>query len=219
MAHGSTVRGYQWKENAYQIERQFNPLNEHAQAFIACTYNADRKKGTMVYDSNSRNLLWYQGTDDEPKKIHLAIQESIYEGLCQLKNKKHAVLMLVGTKGIALMTDNSRVLALNEQGEYMSEAETPSLRFSRPIRLARPPRPAIAITDANNHAIEIVSYHKKNGIRHELTFNIFLRSDMVGPVKTNTTEPHDIASGDVNGDGFDDLIVLVHDKLIIYPGE
>lgn len=32
-------------------------------------------------------------------------------------------------------------------------------------------------------------------------------------------EPHDVVCGDIKGDGIGGLLYLVHDKLIIYPGE
>ena len=218
VAQGATIRDYEWKDGSYRITKQYNPVNEHAEAVFACSYAADGKRGIMAYDRNSRNLLWYPEGTTEPQKIHLASNTSGFEGITQLKNRKNAVLMLAGTEGIALIADKSKQLSLKEIDEYMSQSEKPSLRFAQPVQIGKPPRPAIAMVDANNRSIEIVSC-LENSMRHELTFPVFLRSDMVGPVETHTTEPHDVTSGDINGDGIDEMILLVHDNLIIYPGE
>jgi hypothetical protein len=137
--------------------------------------------------------------------------------MVQLKNKKHSALVMLGNTEMALLVDNHKDITLKELGEYTSNSEKASLRFCRPIKISSPPRPAIAIADANNGNIEIVS-KTESGIKHELTFTVFLKSDMVGPVQRHLTEPHDVASSDINGDGIDDIILLVHKNLIIYPG-
>jgi len=219
IAHGSTVRQYKWEDNEYQIVQQFNPMNEHAEANIACRYQWKREKGLMVYDSNSKDLLWYQdGKTAEPKKIHIAAGGGNFEAMVQLKNKKKSIFMMLGTKDIALLTDEGDILTLKSLGEYMSASEKPSLRISRMIEIGSPKRPALAIVDAANRSVEIVT-RQDDGIKNELTFAAFLRSDMVGPAEGHTTEPHDITSADINGDGYDDMILLIHDKLLIYPGE
>jgi hypothetical protein len=48
---------------------------------------------------------------------------------------------------------------------------------------------------------------------------VFLASDFVNPKENRGTEPHDVESGDINGDGIGDLAVLSQDKLLIYLGE
>lgn len=219
IAGGKTVRKYDWKDGAYNITQQFNPMNEQAQANLACSYKVGKRKGLMVYDSNSKNLLIYNGgKTKEPKKIHIADGAGSYSGLTQLKNKARAVFIMVGDKDISLLVDGGNKMALKEQGEYMSASEKPSLRITRVIEIGKPARPAIAVVDAANRSIEIIS-KQPQGIKKELTIPVFLRSDMVGPVNNHATEPHDIASGDINGDGFADIVLLVHDKLLIYPGE
>jgi hypothetical protein len=32
-------------------------------------------------------------------------------------------------------------------------------------------------------------------------------------------EPREVLAGDVTGDGIDDVVLLVHDRLIVYPGQ
>jgi hypothetical protein len=220
IAHGSTVRKYEWSNNSYEITQQLNPLNAQADATLPCIYHNKQQKGIMVYDSNSKDLLWYpeNGNNNEPKKIHISDGKDTFSGMVQLKNKKTPTLIMIGPNEISLLVDGAKSLELKEQSEYMSESEKPSLRIVKDMRIGSPSRPALAIVDAANRSLEIIS-KQPDGIKNELTFPVFLRSDMVGPVSSSITEPHDIVSGDVNGDGNDDLILLVHDKLLIYPGD
>ncbi|MDA3799958.1 MAG: VCBS repeat-containing protein [Kiritimatiellae bacterium] len=220
IAHGSTVRKYEWKNKSYEITQQFNPLNAQADAVLATMYHNEKKKGLLVYDRNSKDLLWYpeNGNSNEPKKIHIADGKETFSGIVQLENKKTPTLIMIGPNEISLLVDGAEILELKEQSEYMSESEKPSLRIVKEMEVSSPSRPVLAIVDAANRSLEIIS-RQPYGIKHELTFPVFLRSDMVGPVNSRVTEPHDVVSGDVNGDGYDDVILLVHDKLLIYPGE
>jgi hypothetical protein len=47
---------------------------------------------------------------------------------------------------------------------------------------------------------------------------VFLASDFTARENRNA-EPHDIQSGDLNGDQIGDLVILSQDKLIVYLGE
>jgi len=84
--------------------------------------------------------------------------------------------------------------------------------------LASPPRQMIALVDPSNRAVELVS-QKGGELKSELLFEVFLTSDFADVGKSRGTEPHDLESGDLNGDGIGDLIILAHDKLLIYLGE
>jgi hypothetical protein len=218
VAAGATVRRYAWSNATYRITRQFNPMNEYAKATLACPATLDKKHGLMVYDSNSKNLLWYDTENaGDPRKIHVTANSGIFEGIVQLKNKKRSVVLMISDSDIAMLADTAKVISLKQRGEYMSDAEKPSLRIVRVIQIGKK-RPALALIDSSNRSIEIVT-DQDSGIKNELTFAAYLKSDLVGPAAAHSTEPHDIAAGDINGDGLSDLVLLVHDKLIIYPAE
>ncbi len=219
VASGKTVRKYEWENGSYKILQQFNPMNEQAEANLVCRYKNGKQKGLMVYDSNSKNILLYHGDkSNEPKKIHITDGADSYNGIAQLHNKDRSIFILVSEQDISLLVDGGEIMTIKEQGEYMSASEKPSLRLSRVIEIGNPARPAIAVVDAANRSVEIIS-KQPEGIKSELIFPVFLKSDMVGPGNNHTTEPHDIASGDINGDGFADMVLLIHDNLLIYPGE
>ncbi|WP_372807753.1 hypothetical protein, partial [Pontiella sp.] len=86
------------------------------------------------------------------------------------------------------------------------------------VRLGSPARPMIALIDPSNRAVEILD--QENGaLEMQLAFEVFLTSSFADTGKNRGTEPHDIESGDLNGDGIGDLVILAHDKLLIYLGE
>ena len=50
-------------------------------------------------------------------------------------------------------------------------------------------------------------------------FEVFLIPDFSDSSSSRSVEPHDLESGDLNGDGIGDLVALCQDKLLIYLGE
>jgi hypothetical protein len=113
---------------------------------------------------------------------------------------------------------NGKRLETVAGAEYTSPSEEPLLAYAIDVRLGSPPQPMIALVDAANRAIEIVR-EQEDELKLELAFEVFLISDFADVHSSRTTEPHDLESGDLNGDGIGDLVVLSQDKLLIYLGE
>ena len=102
--------------------------------------------------------------------------------------------------------------------EYLSPSETPMLSYAKAVRLGNPPRPMIALADPANRSIELIT-PSGDELKKEMLFEVFLSSDFVERMQARANEPHDIESGDLNGDNIGDLVVLCQDKLLIYLGE
>jgi hypothetical protein len=80
-------------------------------------------------------------------------------------------------------------------------------------------RPDVALTDARNHMIEILSIDPEKGFQHQLKWKVFQKKIHGSGGGARGSQPFDINTVDVNGDGLADLAVFVHDRLVIYPQE
>ena len=80
--------------------------------------------------------------------------------------------------------------------------------------------PEIAAIDLRKHAIELLAFDQQANLVSASRFKVFESSpnddDDSGP-GGSSTEPRDVVLEDVTGDGLTDIVVLVHDRLIIYP--
>jgi hypothetical protein len=77
-------------------------------------------------------------------------------------------------------------------------------------------KPDIALIEARKHMIEIVSLDEEKGFRHEIQWKVFDEKIHGANMGRGGSQPYDLATGDVNGDGLTDLVVFVHDRLIVY---
>jgi len=74
----------------------------------------------------------------------------------------------------------------------------------------------LAMTDVRNHYIELLDFEPQQGLKHALYFRLFEHKSFARD-DTPDTEPREGLIADVTGDGRGDLVLLVHDRVLIYP--
>jgi hypothetical protein len=80
--------------------------------------------------------------------------------------------------------------------------------------------PDVAFIDLAEQMIEIATYTGEKDLLHALTFKVFERKLYRGT--GDVAEPRDVVSGDVDGDGRADLVLIAHDRILVYrqdPGK
>jgi len=219
VSQGAIARRFEWKGDRYEVARQFNPENPRGELIASTEYDfLDGSAGTLLYDRNSGDLVHFDAEGAAWGKIHIPDADPTIFALVQLKNKEHDTVVLLDRTGLNEILGNGTRLATVSEAEYVSPSEKPMLAYAKAVKLGAPPRPMVALVDPANRAIELVS--QANGeLKKELLFEVFLTSDFVNRKQNRGIEPHDVESGDLNGDGIGDLAVLSQDKLLIYLGE
>lgn len=219
VAQGAIARRFEWENDHYAVTRQFNPENPRGEMIASAHYNLQgNSNGTLFYDRNSGDLVRFAENGSEWGKIHIQAPDPTIDNLVQLKHPTRDIIILIDRTGLGVLQGNGTKLEVASSAEYISTSENVMLAYAKKIKLGSPPRPMIALVDPANCSIELVS--KKNAqLKKELIVQIFLSSAFANSTQSRSTEPHDIESGDLNGDNIGDLVILAHDKLLIYLGE
>jgi hypothetical protein len=218
VSEGNIVRLFRWKNDRFVVEEQLNPGAEKARLTAGCR-SCEVNKGYLLYDEANQDVFRFlPGTSKPPAHFNVDGGVEDVVGLASLRLKDNHGILLVGQSEIQWIQDGAASLHLLDLAEYVSGMEKPSLWDLIPVSLGSPGRPMAAMLDANNRSVELVSL-KGGKLAEELVFEVFQDPGFSAQMADNVYEPHDLASGDFNGDNIRDLAVLVHSKLIIYLGE
>ncbi|MFG0335769.1 MAG: FG-GAP repeat domain-containing protein, partial [Maioricimonas sp. JB049] len=78
-------------------------------------------------------------------------------------------------------------------------------------------RPDIVLTDVQKHAIELLDVAPDDTLRTALQFKVFESKSFSGSSGGGGSQPREAIIADVTGDGLADLLLLAHDRLLLYP--
>ena len=219
VSKGAIARRFEWKGDRYEVIRQLNPENPRGELIASCGYALlDGSQGTLLYDRDTGDLVRFSTDGKSWGKIHIPDADQTIFNLVQLQHPQRDVVILLDRTGLNEIMGNGAKLDIVSSGEYVSPSENALLAYAKLVKLGSPPRPMTALVDPSNRSIELLSQQDK-ALKNELIFEVYLTSDFANTGKSRGTEPHDLESGDLNGDNIGDLVVLAHDKLLIYLGE
>ena len=84
-------------------------------------------------------------------------------------------------------------------------------------RLSKADGQSIAIFDRKNYVMEIIQQDGEGKWGSALHFVLFEENPHYRGRRSAEFQPRECLISDVNGDGADDLILLMHDRVLVYP--
>lgn len=215
----NVARLYRWQGDRFIVTGQLNAGVEGFRITSGCRAFGDGAH-IFLYSETERDLFSFTpGLPKETLRLHIDNGLRNPAGLAVLNLNKRRCVLLVGKSEVQMIPEHDAGRALTDLGEYVSMTEKPSLWNLYPVLLGKPGRPMVALMDTENRSLELVSITADGKISGELKFEVFQDPGFANQLSETVYEPHDIVSGDFNGDGVRDLALLVHDKLLLYLGE
>ena len=209
-------------QKRWEVIDQFNVTEANAklQAASVVDLNGDGEMEIAMVDGGLRKLRLLRKQDGsyQPWK-EIDIDDFSLKALkiVDLNGDKHDDILLFGADKLAVLIAGGQSPAIKELAAFESQIDKIYPSDVVAGDLNGDGHVDLAITDIRNHFIEIVQYRPKKGLEHALYFRVYEQKSFRNDDETKDAEPREALIVDVTGDGLADLLLLAHDRLLVYP--
>ena len=222
VAHNNFVRHVRLNEqNQWRVVDQFSALESAAKIVGAATLNLDGQPGNeiVLIDQGVKRLRVLRKEENTYRPWReVDIGPFPYRGsyVADLNEDGLLDLLLFGGGKFGVLYANQTDPKLSELATFETNIEDSFLSDVVAGDLNHDGRADLALMETESHHVEILDYSKELGLRHALAFKLF-ESKGVSEREQSQTEPRESLIVDVTGDGLDDLVLLSHDRVLVYP--
>ncbi|ODT99269.1 MAG: hypothetical protein ABS79_04700 [Planctomycetes bacterium SCN 63-9] len=207
-------------KNNWQIKDQFNAGRNSAQIVgaAALDVDGDGTKEVVLVDKASKSLIFLAAQNGvyRPRGSRKIGPLSSFEGLhvADLNGDGLDDLLIAGTDRFSVLLTGSKGERLKTIASYESKRNDARLGDLIAGDVNNDGCPDVVFTDIGEQSLEIATFAGDKDLIPALTFKVFERKTFFN--SAGQIEPRDMAIGDVDGDRRNDLVLIVHDRVLIY---
>lgn len=204
-----------------EIVAQFNARDSGAEiavAFILPT--ADGPPRVVLHDRKSEQFLVLKPNAEGRHEVVETRPVGRIEGVgaeVRLDPRGRAELFIGGRDRFWWVPAEADDIAAPVVGTYASDLPRTHYNYVVPHDLTGDGRSELVAVDSNENLIEILRAEGPGEWSSVLHFKVFEADPHYSGRRGVPQEPRELLLADVTGDGLDDLVLLVHDRILIYP--
>ena len=209
----------------WQVIDQYNVTESNAKiaGVAALDLDATPGKEIVLVDTGVRQLRMMRqegkGKLFRPwREVELGTLAYRTNRIADLDGDKREDLLLVGNGKFAVLYNGQTGPRLKELASF--EPRRKQALFSTTVSgdLNGDGRVDVAAIDKRSHRISLLDHSPARGLRHALDFRVFEQKSFRGAAGGGAgSEPREVLIADVTGDDRPDLVLLVHDRVLVYP--
>lgn len=216
------ARALRIDDDRWTIVDQFNAASSDAEITGVCAWRANEKVGAALYDRRTGDISMFTaneaGSLTPANTISAEPMDLIaFHALPQKAAKSTAFLVADTGKLLLLSPLAADSQTLVEQASYNTDAKDAYLADAIIGDINHDGITDLAVLDIRKAAIEILTSLENQSLERVMRFQVF-QGKRFSDSPDRIGEPRIGMMEDVTGDKIDDLVILVHDRVIIYPG-
>jgi hypothetical protein len=232
LAQRNLVRALRVQDGRWTVIDQYNP--ENADAEIAGVSVLPRGPGTAsdaegpngprlaMYDRKTRELIVMERGASGAYAVTRSLPVGAFDlqamRATALARGEGAILLLADAKKLARLDPDGTPATLVEQYSYETEIKDAYLADCATGDLNGDGVLDIVAVDTRKANLEVLTTLPSGKFVKALHFQVFQGKRFSGEPDRGG-EPREVLVGDLNGDERDDVCLIVHDRVIIYPGQ
>jgi len=205
-------------EARWQVVEQFNASEGGAKIVggAVLQLEAGGEPELALVDAGVTKLRLFKSGMTPWKEIDLGDLEFKSAAVADLNGDGHDDLALFGGRQLAVLYSGGISPQLKETASFETALEKTFLADVAVGDVNGDGRTDLVVTDTRSHYIEILQFRPPASVKHAMYFKLFEEKTLAGS-ETPSAEPREIVVADVTGDGRADLLILAHDRLLVYP--
>jgi hypothetical protein len=206
------------REGLWSIKDQYNAGRNSAQILGAAALDTDGdgQKEIVLLDRTTKSLLFLALKDGVYRPSgSLQVGAINFAGMyvADLDSNGRDDLLIAGTDRFGVLQTGRRGQRLKTIASYETKRNEAKLADLVTGDVNGDGTPDVVFSDVGEQSLEIATFTGDADLLRAITFKLFERKTFrnVGDV----IEPRSVMLGDVDGDGRTDIIVIVHDRVIV----
>ncbi len=222
VAREAFARKMSFDGSGWNVADQFNAGESKARIAGVAVLNLDNdaEDEIVLIDIGIRKLriLQRNGGIYRPwKEVDLGNAGFDSAHVADLNGDQKDDLLLFGSQQFAVLYSGGLTVQVEEVATYESEREDAYAADVVAGDINGDGAVDLAVIDTSVDGIEILNLSADSGLRTATHFRVFEEKRLVSDSTSRGTEPREGLIVDVTGDGRKDLVLLCHDRLIVYP--
>jgi hypothetical protein len=174
-----------------------------------------------AYDKTSGELHVLRRGDQGKYEIQHSIPVGAFDlnhaGAAALSGDDSPTILLADASKFAVVLPDTPPLAMEQVGRFETKIKDARLSAVAAGDLNGDGITDLAAIESGQHHIEVLTLGPSDQIIHATQFKIFETRGYRG--ESNLPEPRQAVIADVTADGKQDLLLVVHDRVLIYPSQ
>jgi hypothetical protein len=222
VARDSFARAMSFGETGWKVEDQFNAGETSASLEGVASLNLDDEEGNeiVLVDTGVRKLRVLRQQDGlyRPwKEVDLGSLQFTATLVADLNGDQRDDLLLVGSQHFSVLYTGQSDSDLTEIATFESDHKDSFPADVIVGDINGDGQTDLSVIDTSINGLQILNLDPEKGLREATRFRVFEEKRLVSQSKDRGTEPREGLIADVTADGRADLILLCHDRLIVYP--